>query len=127
MDSKPFLTETFINNRFLLPALFDSGYLPYVAFSEYIVKKQKLPRIPIEDRKLLLAKNDTKSHKISHIKYVILDIKGRRECLWGYVIKNLHCDLIVGKAWAERNTIIYDANGHSLYINQGEEKFKRLE
>lgn len=77
MDSKPFLVESFINDYFFLPALFDSGCLPYAAFSENIVKKHKLPRIPVEHRNLQLAKNDQNYHKISQITYATLDINGR--------------------------------------------------
>ncbi|KAI0992396.1 hypothetical protein K3495_g15789 [Podosphaera aphanis] len=127
MDSKPFLVESFINDYFFLPALFDSGCLPYAAFSENIVQKHKLPRIPVEHRNLQLAKNDQNPHKISQITYATLDINGRRERLWDYIIEGLHYDLILGKGWAERNHVIYDAKDHALYFQEGNKRSRILE
>ncbi|KAI1006047.1 hypothetical protein K3495_g2170 [Podosphaera aphanis] len=118
MDNRPFLIEAFINDLFFVPALFDSGCLPYAAFSEDIAKKYKLPRIPIEKRELKLAKEDVNPYKISHVTYVTLDIQGRRERLWGYLIRDLQYDLIPGKGWAERNKVIYEAGKHTLHMGQ---------
>ena len=66
-------------------------------------------------------------HKINHITYVTLDIHGRRKRLWGYVIKDLHYDLMLGKGWAERNNVVYEAKSHTLYMNKGQQKLKMLE
>ncbi|KAI1003065.1 hypothetical protein K3495_g5141, partial [Podosphaera aphanis] len=127
MDSKPFLIDAFINDHFYLSALFDSGCLPYAAFSEETVKKRNLPRILVEPRELKLAKDDDKSYKINYITFVTLDISGRKERLWGYVIHGLHYDLILGKGWAERNNAVYQAGDHVLHIGQGHQKVKIYE
>ena len=114
MDSKPFLIDCLINNLFRLHILFDTGYLPYSAYSASFVTRNKLPRILVESRELKLAQEDEHTHPIDSITYVTLDINGRRERLWGYVIKNLHYDLILGKGWAESNNVVYKAGKRQL-------------
>ena len=113
LDSTPFLVEAFLNKTPLL-AFFDPGCLPYAAFSERLVRKQNLPRIPVATRQLRLAKNeeeDLPRHIVNEMTYAVMDI-GRgdyTERLYGYIIPNLHYDVILGKGWAERNRVIYDA------------------
>lgn len=124
MDSKPFLIDAFINNMFTLRALFDTGCLPCAAFSDSLVTLRNLPRIAVEERQLKLAKDDDHSHTINHITYVTLDINGRRERIWGYVIKDLHYDLILGKGWAERNNVVYKAGKHLLRIGDGPQRVR---
>lgn len=119
MDSLPFLIDTFINNNFYLRALFDSGCLPYAAFNGSIVLHRNLPRIPVKQRLLKLAKDDKNYFMIKFITFATLDINGRKERLWGYVIPSLHYDLMLGKGWAERNKVIYKAEEHSLFIGKG--------
>lgn len=127
MDSGPFLIDAFINNQFYLCALFDSGCLPYAAFNEKTVIDQNLPRIPINHRLLKLAKDDKVCFKIKYITYATLDINGRKERLWGYVIPGLHYGLILGKGWAERNNAIYKAGEHLLSIGQNNQQIQVYE
>ncbi|CCE31587.1 uncharacterized protein CPUR_05440 [Claviceps purpurea 20.1] len=105
--------------RRALPALFDTGCLPYTAVSDSLVKRHQLPRIPIESRELKLAKDDNHSHPIDSVTYLNLDINGRRERVFGYVIKGLHHDLILGKGWAETNHVVYKAGKRLLRIGTG--------
>ncbi|CCE31947.1 uncharacterized protein CPUR_05804 [Claviceps purpurea 20.1] len=103
----------------MLSALFDTGCLPYTAISDSLVKRHHLPRIPVESRELKLAKDDNHSHPIDSITYFNLDINGRRERIFGYVIKDLHYDLILGKGWAEANHVVYKAGKRLLRIGNG--------
>ena len=98
MDSSPFFIDTFINNIYPVYALFDTGYLPFAAFSEDLVRAKNLPCIPILARDLKLAKNDPHIYKIKDITYCTLDINQRRERIWGYIIRHLHYELILRKA-----------------------------
>ena len=116
IDSNPFIVDALINNLFITRALFDTGCLPYSAFSESFVKRHNLPRIKVEPRELKLAKDDDFTHNITN---VTLDINGRRERLWGYIIKNLHYDVILGKGWAENNNVVYKAGKRQLRIGNG--------
>lgn len=61
-----------------------------------IVKFHKLPQIPIEKRELKLAKKDPKHRIISRITYVNIDIDGRVQKVWGYVIQGPAYDMILG-------------------------------
>ncbi|CCE29272.1 uncharacterized protein CPUR_02965 [Claviceps purpurea 20.1] len=100
-------------------SLFDTGCLPYTAISDSLVKRHHLPRIPVESRELKLAKDDDHSHPIDSITYLNLDINGRRERIFGYVIKDLDYDLILGKGWAEANHVVYKAGKRLLRIGDG--------
>ncbi|KAM4065547.1 reverse transcriptase (RNA-dependent DNA polymerase) [Hirsutella rhossiliensis] len=40
--------------------------------------------------------------------FITMDIDGRAERLYGYVIPGLEFDLILGKGWAERNDVVID-------------------
>ena len=122
MDSSPFLIDTFINNIYPVHALFDTGCLPFAAFSEDLVRAKNLPRIPIPARDLKLAKNDPHTYKIKDITYCTLDINGRRERIWGYIIRHLHYELILGKAWAEDNDVVYKARKRLLRIGNGSQR-----
>ena len=107
MDSTPFLIDTLVNSSFYIDALIDNGCLCYSAFSQELVRQKKLPRIPIKHRELKLAKNDTQKRHIREITYIDLDIDGRKERVWGYVVKDLAYNLILGKPWMEHNDVIY--------------------
>lgn len=61
------------------------------------MNRRKLPRIPIKARELFLAENDKKKGVIKEITYADIDIDGRREKIWGYVIKDLAWDIIPRK------------------------------
>ncbi|KAI0996563.1 hypothetical protein K3495_g11619 [Podosphaera aphanis] len=107
MNSNPFLIDCQINSVFYVESLVDTGCLCFAAFSENLVKKNHLPRIRIPDRKLQLAENGNTENVIKYITYANFDIDGRREKIFGYVIKNLAYDVILGKPWMEHNDVVY--------------------
>ncbi|KAI0996107.1 hypothetical protein K3495_g12074 [Podosphaera aphanis] len=107
MNSTPFLIDCQINSVFYVESLVDTGCLCFAAFSENLVKKNHLPRIRIPDRKLQLAENGNTENVIEYITYADFDIDGRREKIFGYIIKNLAYDVILGKPWMEHNDVIY--------------------
>ncbi|CCE27870.1 uncharacterized protein CPUR_01344 [Claviceps purpurea 20.1] len=41
--------------------------------------------------------------------YSHLDINGRRDRVFGYVIRDLHYDRFLGKGWAKANHFVYNA------------------
>src|SRR5699024_6344367 len=90
--------------QFFSEAFVDNGCLCRSAFSSHFVHSRKLPRIPIKPRALALAKDDVRDH-ISFITFVDMDLDGRKERVWGYVIRNLGFDIILGKPWLEQNQV----------------------
>lgn len=125
MESTPFLIDTLINGTSFTTSFFDNGCLPYAAFSEKCVQTNHLPRIPIATLQLTLAK---KSHNhgdnlsITHMTYATIDIDGRSERTYGYIVKGLSFPIILGKAWAERNSVRYIADKRKLYIGRGTQR-----
>ncbi|KJZ68287.1 hypothetical protein HIM_12322 [Hirsutella minnesotensis 3608] len=113
-----------VNNTSYIKAFFDSGCLPYAAFSEEFVRKHHIPRIPVEKRLLKLAKKDEIQHAITDMAFITMDIDGRAERLYGYVIPGLEFDLILGKGWAERNDVVYKAGKRFLQIGRGNSRVK---
>lgn len=92
----------------------DSGCLCYSAFNNTFVKRHNLPRIPIESRELKLAKNDVQQRAISNITWIDMDIDGRTERVWGYIVDSSAYDLILGDPWMIANSVIYNARRHSI-------------
>ncbi|KAI0996391.1 hypothetical protein K3495_g11789 [Podosphaera aphanis] len=78
------------------------------------VKHHKLPQIPIETRELKLAKNEDKQPVINEVTYVDMDIDGRNERLWGYVIQGLAYDMILGDPWMRSIGVVYNALGRFI-------------
>ena len=114
LDGSPFLIEVLINKCFYTNAFMDSGCLCYSAFNKSFVKRHTLPQIPIESRELRLAKNDDKQPLINELTYVDMDIDGRNERGWGYVIQDLTYDIILGDPWMRSNGVIYNAKGRFI-------------
>lgn len=114
MDTTPFMIDVLVNSSFYVDAFVDSGCLCFSAFSAQLVHDRKLPRIPIETRQLKLAENDDQERKISYVTSVDVDIDGRKETIYGYVVKDLAYDFILGKPWFQANRVVYDAEDHTL-------------
>ena len=114
LDGSPFIIEVLINKSFYANTFMHSGCLCYSAFNKSFVKRHKLPRIPIECRGLQLAKNDLQRQVINEITFIDMDIDGRTEKVWGYIIKNLAYDIILGDPWMRNNDVIYNAHRHSI-------------
>lgn len=125
MESTPFLIDTLINGTTFSESFFDNGCLPYAAFSEKSVRKHHLPRIPIEEKRLTLAKESHQNGddlRLTHMTYATIDIDGRIERVYGYIVRDLSFPIILGKAWAERNSVRYIAAKRKLLIGRGPQR-----
>jgi RNase H-like domain found in reverse transcriptase/Reverse transcriptase (RNA-dependent DNA polymerase)/Integrase zinc binding domain/Integrase core domain len=115
MDTTPFLVDILVNAKFYTDAFIDGGCLCFAAFSSQFVHDRNLPRIEIEPRHLKLAQEDgTQRGKITHITFVDADLDGRQERIYGYVIKDLSHNIILGKPWMEQNDVIYHGKERKL-------------
>lgn len=119
MDTTPFIIDVLMNSAFYVDALFDSGCLCLSAFSSQFVHNRKLPRIPIEARPLRLADKDEREKMITHITYADIDINGRCQRIFGYIIKDLSYDLILGKPWMEKNGVVYRSAKRTIEFEDG--------
>lgn len=81
----------------------DTGCLSYSVIDECLARKNKLQLIRIEPLSLQLANGKTNT-TINFIAQVVLDIDGRRETTWSYVVPKLSYPMILGKPWLERMT-----------------------
>lgn len=68
--------------------------------------KNSFPRIKIPKRDLHLAENDGKKRTGHYITYADFDFDGRQERIYGYIIKDLAYDIILGKPWMEHNDVM---------------------
>lgn len=115
MDGKPFLIDALVNFVTFKEALVDNGCTCYAAYSDKLVNRLRLPRIPISERLLKLAQNgEPAAEGIKEITFTDIDIDGRIERIWGYVIKGLAHPLILGKPWMEHNDVTYVAKEHAI-------------
>ncbi|KAI1006229.1 hypothetical protein K3495_g1992 [Podosphaera aphanis] len=114
MNSSPFLIDCQLNSSFYLHALIDTGCLCFAAFSKDLVKNNNLPRIKIPEKSLQLAEKDEKERTINEVTYVDLDIDGRKERVYGYIIQDLTYQLILGKPWMEQNDVVYHAKRREI-------------
>ena len=107
MDTSPFFIDCMINSSFFVRALIDSGCLCFSAFSETFVRQRRLPRVEVPARRLRLAKDNPKEWEIHQITCAMIDIDGRREEVWGYIIPGLAYDMILGLPWMEKNDVVH--------------------
>ncbi|KAI0998037.1 hypothetical protein K3495_g10153 [Podosphaera aphanis] len=114
MKSSPFLIDCQVNSSFYIKALIGTGCLCFATFSKDIVKKNNLPRIKIPEKTLQLAEKDEKERTISEMTFIELDIDGRREKPYGYIILDLAYDMILGKPWMEQNDLVYVARKREI-------------
>lgn len=106
MHSTPFLIGCLINNLFYTKSLIDTCCLCYSAIDENLVRNYYLKVHNITERSLRLA-DGLHSIKICKIACVDMDIDGRHEKIWGYVMPHLAYPIILGKAWMEKNVVVY--------------------
>ena len=104
LNSSPFLIDVLVNSTCYSTALFDTGCLPYAVFDLSFANQTHLPRLSVRHRSLKLAKEGP-TIPITEMTYVTLDINGRAERVFGYVVDNLQYNIILGKGWAERNNV----------------------
>lgn len=89
MNGTPFLINFQLKFSYFVPCLIDTGCLCYAAFSNKLVNENNLPRIKISQQFLQLAKNDDNKRTIDYVTYADFDFDGRRERIFGYIIKDL--------------------------------------
>lgn len=118
LNSSPFLIDVLLNSTCYATALFDTGCLPYAVFDCSFANQTHLPRLPVRHRSLKLAKEGP-TIPITEMTYVTLDINGRAERVFGYIVADLHYNIILGKGWAERNNVTYKAGMKFLTLGSG--------
>ncbi|KAI1001019.1 hypothetical protein K3495_g7177 [Podosphaera aphanis] len=119
LNSSPFLIDILINSACYSTALFDSGCLPYAVFDHSFADQAHLPRLPVTHRFLKLAK-DGPQIPITEMTWATLEIDGRAERVFGYIVPNLQYNIILGKGWAERNNVTYEAVKESGWMERDE-------
>ncbi|KAI0993816.1 hypothetical protein K3495_g14368, partial [Podosphaera aphanis] len=123
LNSSPFLIDILINSTCYSTALFDTGCLPYAVFDRSFADQTHLPRLPVTHRSLKLAK-DGPQIPITEMTWATLDIDGRAERVFGYIVANLQYNIILGKGWAERNNVTYEAGKKFLTLGSGANAIK---
>lgn len=93
--------------------MIDTGCLCFSVFDENLVRKNNISTLAIKPKHLRLA--DGKSiAAIDRIASVDIDIDGRQETIWGYVMPSLAYPMILGKPWMEKNKVCYSAKSQTL-------------
>ncbi|KAI0995278.1 hypothetical protein K3495_g12904 [Podosphaera aphanis] len=93
----------------------DTGCLCFSVIDEGLVRKYGLYSERIPQRHLRLA-DGSKAIGITQIAHIKLDVDGRIEQIWGYVMPNLSFPIILGKPWMEYNDVVYSAKRRTLRI-----------
>ncbi|KAI0993173.1 hypothetical protein K3495_g15011, partial [Podosphaera aphanis] len=96
----------------------DTGCLCFAIIDEKLARKNNIFCEFIPSRRLRLAdgKQEVRINKIARWK---MDIDGRGEQIWGYVMPNLAYPIILGKPWMEINDVTFRAKQRSLCIGTG--------
>lgn len=115
MTCTPLIIDCLVNNSFYTKSMIDTGCLCFSVFCDSLVRKNNLITVEIPKRPLRLA-NGKVGATISSMACAIIDIDGRQEKVWGYVMPNLAYPLILGKPWMEKNNVVYLAKRHCLRI-----------
>lgn len=95
--------------------MIDTGCLCFAVFDESLVRKHKLHTVDIPPRPLRLADGKIGAN-ITQVTCVEMDVDGRREKVWGYVMMKLAYPIILGKPWMEKNGVVYLAKRQCLRI-----------
>lgn len=99
--------------------MIDTGCLCFAVLDKSLVRQHKLHRVAIQPRSIKLADGKIGAF-ISEITCVNMDIDGRQERIWGYVIPKLAYPIIFGKPWMEKNDVVYLAKRRCLRIGRRE-------
>lgn len=86
----------------------DTGCLCYSVIDENLARKYDIKLKSIDPMRLQLA-NGKCSTRITHMANLMLDIDGRQERMWSYVVPDLAYPMILGKPWLEQNDVYYMA------------------
>ncbi|KAI1006338.1 hypothetical protein K3495_g1882 [Podosphaera aphanis] len=95
--------------------MIDTGYPCFSVINETLVRNYSLCSEKITPRHLRLA-DGTKAQTITRIARIEIDIDGRQERIWGYVMPNLAYPLILGKPWMELNNVVYSAKRQTIRV-----------
>ncbi|KAI0993381.1 hypothetical protein K3495_g14803, partial [Podosphaera aphanis] len=93
----------------------DTGCLCFSVVDENLVRSNDLCSEVIPPRQMRLA-DGKKTNGINRIARFEMDIDGRKEQVWSYVMPNLAYSIILGKPWMEKNDVHYSARRRCLRI-----------
>ncbi|KAI1006416.1 hypothetical protein K3495_g1806 [Podosphaera aphanis] len=96
----------------------DTGCLCFAVIDEALVRTKNLFSHLVTPRQLKLADNG-QTATITRAARFKLDIDGRVEYVWRYVMPRLAYPIILGKPWLERNNVVYSAGEKVLQIGTG--------
>lgn len=119
IHGKPVIVEAIIKST-LVPALVDLGCTIYSVFSRNIVDRLNLPRTKVPPKELRLAKESDKNNQIvvDEICWTDIDLDGKREQIYGYIIEGLAHNVILGEPWMRCNDVVYRARERILYLGK---------
>ncbi|KAI1008172.1 hypothetical protein K3495_g68 [Podosphaera aphanis] len=104
LNSPPSLIDCLMNNSFFVKAMIDTGCLCFSVLDKDLVRTNKLYSEVITPRLMRLADGQN-PNIIRQIARVEVDIDSIKEQIWGYVMPNLACPMILGKSWMESNNV----------------------
>lgn len=112
MDSQPFYVNIGINREYYSTAHVDSGCLCYGTVNEALVRKARLPRIPITPRTLDEVSTSLPG-AIRGVTYADIDIDGyRKKRFFFYVIPEQKDEVLLGRTWMNReDVVLYPSKG----------------
>lgn len=118
MDQDGIYVNLGINGIHYTRALFDNGCHSYMAISEHLQRKLRLPTLSISPRSLeQVAGIDYNA--INQVAYFDIDIDGHKQRhVWAYIIPRMKQDVILGLPWArsQRVSIQHSDDGDTFHI-----------
>jgi len=115
MNVKPLVIKCLVNKLFYVKSMIDTDCLCFSVFDESLVRANNFHNVEITPRPLRLAESKVGA-EITHMVRVSIDIDGRQEIIWGYVMPKLAYPIILRKPWMEENDVVYLAKRHCLRI-----------
>ena len=112
MDSHPFYVNIGINREYYSTAHVDSGCLCYGTVNEALVRKARLPRIPITPRTLDEVSTSLPG-AIRGVTYADIDIDGyRKKRFFFYIIPEQKDEVLLGRTWMNKEDVaLYPSKG----------------
>ena len=112
MDSQPFYVNIGVNREYYSIAHVDSGCLCYGTVNEALVRKARLPRIPITPRTLDEVSTSLPG-AIRGVTYADIDIDGyRKKRFFFYIIPEQKDEVLLGRTWMNReDVVLYPSKG----------------
>lgn len=117
MDSQPFYVNVGINREYYSIANVDSGCLCYGTVNEALVRKARLPRIPITPRTLDEVSTSLPG-AIRGVTYADIDIDGyRKKRFFFYIIPEQKDEVLLGRTWMNREDVVLYPSKGLLHIS----------